>query len=103
MKLKRLFVVLAMMCLFVMVGCAQQSKGKRYVLKGMVTNLTKDSVTVDHGRIEGYSKAAIKPYKIDKPEILAKVKKGDHIQATVYDNDDTLYDVEVAPYYDDIL
>jgi len=101
MKLRRLSAVFAMLCLFAMGGFAQKSKGKQHVLKGMVIDLSKDSITVDHGQVEGYSKAATKSYKVDKPEVLAKVKKGDHIEATVYDMDDTLYGVKVAPYYDD--
>ena len=101
MKPKSLSAILAMICLLAMGGLGQQSKGKRHSLKGMVTNVSKDGVTVDHGQIEGYSKAGIRPYRVDKAEVLGTVKKGDHIEATVYDNDDKLYDLKVAPYYDD--
>ena len=36
-------------------------------------------------------------YKVDKPESLKGLKKGDMIMATVYDGDYTLYDIKLMP------
>jgi Cu/Ag efflux protein CusF len=36
------------------------------------------------------------PYKVDKPDLLSKVKTGDEIEATVYDDDYTLYNLKVV-------
>jgi Cu/Ag efflux protein CusF len=36
-------------------------------------------------------------YKVDKPEVLKKIKAGDRIMATVYDGDMILHNVEVMP------
>jgi len=74
-----------------------QQKGKQHTLKGKVTEVGKDKLTVNHGNVEGFMAAMTMPYKVDKVDILAKIKVGDQIEATVYENDYTLYDVRVAP------
>ena len=94
---KTLVSILAAICLLVSVAVAQQSKGKQHTLKGKVTEVSKDRLTVDHGAVPGYMGAMTMPYKVDKPDVLAKVKKDDQIEATVYENDYTLYDVKVVP------
>lgn len=70
---------------------------KPHQLKGKVTDVGKDKLTVAHGNIEGYMGAMTMPYKVDKADVLAKVKAGDEIEATVYDDDYTLYDVKIVP------
>jgi Cu/Ag efflux protein CusF len=35
-------------------------------------------------------------YQVDNPDILKQLKKGDHIEAIVYDGDTKLYKVKVA-------
>ena len=75
---------------------AQDKKGKSHTLKGKVTEVGKDRLTVNHGNVEGYMAAMTMPYKVDKVDILASVKVGDDIEATVYDDDYTLYNVKVA-------
>jgi Cu/Ag efflux protein CusF len=76
---------------------AQQAKGKSHTLEGKVEGVQTDRLTVNHGKVEGYMDAMTMPYKVDKPDILKKVKVGDQISATVYDGDYTLYDVRVVP------
>jgi len=78
-------------------GAFAQQKGKEHTLKGKVTEVGKDALTVNHGNIEGFMGAMTMPYKVDKVDILSKVKVGDQIEATVYENDYTLYNVKVAP------
>ena len=95
--LKSLAALVAMVGLFAAVGMAQQPKGKPLTLKGKVTDVSKDRLTVEHGNVEGFMAAMTMPYKVDKPDVLAKVKKGDQIEATVYADDFTLYDVKVVP------
>ena len=98
MRLKNtLLCILTMVCLLAAVSSAQQAKGKQHTLKGKVTEVGKDRLTVDHGDVPGYMSAMTMPYKVDKPDVLTKVKKDDQIEATVYDNDFTLYDVKVVP------
>jgi len=95
--LKSLAALVAMVGLLAAVGMAQQPKGKPLTLKGKVTDVSKDRLTVEHGNVEGFMAAMTMPYKVDKPDVLAKVKKGDQIEATVYADDFTLYDVKVVP------
>lgn len=94
--MKLLRVLVALLAL-VSVGVAQQAKGKQHTLKGKVTDVSKDRLTVDHAAVPGYMGAMTMPYKVDKPDVLTKVKKDDQIEATVYENDYTLYDVKVVP------
>lgn len=92
-----LAVVLAAASLFGTSASAQQAKGKSHTLEGKVEGVQADRLTVNHGKVEGYMDAMTMPYKVDKPDILKKVKVGDQISATVYDGDYTLYDVHVVP------
>jgi protein SCO1/2 len=69
---------------------------KSFVLKGKITDVGKDRVTINHGAVEGYMGAMTMPYKVDKAEVLAQVKTGDQIEATVYKDDYTLYNVKVV-------
>lgn len=70
---------------------------KSYTFTGKVTEVGKDRLTVNHGNIPGYMGAMTMPYKVDKPDVLAKVKAGDQIEATVYEDDYTLYNLKVVP------
>jgi protein SCO1/2 len=73
---------------------------KQFVLKGKVTEVGKDRVTVNHSAVEGYMGAMTMPYKVDKPDVLKNVKAGDQIEATVYKDDYTLYNLKVVPSAD---
>ena len=98
---KAILSILTAICLLASIGVAQQAKGKQHTLRGKVTDVSKDRLTVNHGDVPGFMAAMTMPYKVDKLDILAKVKKDDEIEATVYENDYTLYDVKVLPkYYD---
>ena len=90
-------VVFAGAALLASSAIAQQAKGKSHTLEGKVEGVQTDRLTVNHGKVEGYMDAMTMPYKVDKPDILKKVKVGDRISATVYDGDFTLYDVHVVP------
>lgn len=78
-------------------GAMAQQKGKQHILKGKVTDVGTDRLTVNHEKVEGYMDAMTMPYKVDKVDILKAIKAGDQIEATVYDNDYTLYNVKVVP------
>lgn len=73
------------------------ANAKSHPFKGKVTEVSKDKVTVAHGNIEGYMGAMTMGYKVDKPEVLTKMKAGDEVEATVYDDDYTLYNIKVVP------
>jgi Cu/Ag efflux protein CusF len=92
-----LSVMFAVACLLGSSASAQKAKGKSHTLEGKVEGVQADRLTVNHGKVEGYMDAMTMPYKVDKPDILKKVKVGDRISATVYDGDYTLYDVQVVP------
>ena len=97
-SLRVLMMVLAGVALIAPAMVAQQpAKGKSHTLQGKVEQVGADRLTVNHGKIEGYMDAMTMPYKVDKPDILKKVKAGDQIKATVYDGDFTLYEIEILP------
>ncbi len=100
MKIHLWAAILAAVCLLGMTASAQPAKGKSHTLEGKVEGVQTDRLVVNHGKVEGYMDAMTMPYKVDKPDILKKVKVGDRISATVYDGDYTLYDVHVVPPQD---
>ena len=53
-------------------------------------------VTVNNEKIEGWMDAMTMAYSVDKPEQLEKLKSGDRIEATVYQDDYKLYDIKVT-------
>jgi Cu/Ag efflux protein CusF len=88
---------IAFLTLLVSGALAQPKGGKPLLLKGKVTDVGKDVLTVNHGNVEGFMGAMTMPYKVDKVDILSKIKAGDEIEATVYADDYTLYNVKVVP------
>jgi len=77
-----------------------QPKGKKsYVFKGTVTSVDAgtNNLMVANEKIEGWMDAMTMKYDVDDPTVLKQLKKGDHIQATVYDGDLKLYKVKVVP------
>lgn len=90
------WIVALAMALVLAAGAAAQQKGKQFTLKGKVTEVSKDALTVNHGNVEGYMGAMTMPYKVDKVDILSKIKAGDEIEATVYADDYTLYNIKIA-------
>lgn len=89
--------ILAVSCLLGITATAQQTKGKSHTLEGKVEAVQTDRLMVNHGKVEGYMDAMVMAYKVDKPDVLKKIKAGDQISATVYDGDFTLYDIQVQP------
>jgi Cu/Ag efflux protein CusF len=89
--------IFVLACLLGANAVAQQAKGKSHTLAGKVEAVQADTLTVNHGKVEGYMDAMTMAYKVDKPDILKTVKVGDQISATVYDGDYMLYDVRVVP------
>ena len=80
------------------VGQSQDAK-KSHTLRGKVEGVdaTAKSLTVNHGKVEGWMDGMTMKYKIDNADVLKTVKSGDTIEATVYDGDYTLYKVHVVP------
>jgi Cu/Ag efflux protein CusF len=77
-----------------------QPKGKKsYVFKGTVASVdaSTNNLMVANEKIEGWMDAMTMKYDVDDPAVLKQLKKGDHIQATVYDGDLKLYKVKVVP------
>ena len=89
-------IALTLMAAAAMLAGQHAKDAKSHVLKGKVTEVGKDSVTVDHKDVPGYMGAMTMPYKVDKVDILKSLKAGDEIEATVYDSDYTLYDIKKA-------
>lgn len=75
------------------------SKKKAHMLRGKVeqVNTSTKSLTVNHEKVEGWMDAMTMAYAVDKVAILKELKPGDHITATVYDDDFTLYEVQKDP------
>ena len=80
------------------VGQSQDAK-KSHTLRGKVEGVdaTAKSLTVNHGKVEGWMDGMTMKYKIDNVDVFKNVKAGDTIEATVYDGDYTLYKVHVVP------
>jgi Cu/Ag efflux protein CusF len=98
MTTRRFILLLVTACLIGTFALAQpKAKGKSHTLHGKVTEVGATSLTVDHEKVEGYMDAMVMAYKVDKPESLKGLKKGDMIMATVYDGDYTLYDIKLMP------
>ena len=83
--------------LLVGIGFSQTAK-KSYVFKGTVTEVDASSkkLVVANDNIPGWMAAMTMNYEVDDPQVLKKLKKGDRIEATVYDGDTKLYKVTVA-------
>ena len=76
----------------------QGKKAAAHSLTGKVeaVNAASNSLTVNHGKVEGWMDAMTMAYKVYKPELLKGIKAGDQIKATVYDGDYKLHDVAVV-------
>ena len=61
---------------------------KEFKLEGDVLSVDKEkkSATIKHGAIEGYMPAMTMSYPIPDPADLEKIKAGDHVTTTVFDD-----------------
>ncbi len=71
---------------------------KSFTFHGVVESVDAKAgrVTVNNEKIEGWMDAMTMGYSVDKPEDLEKVKSGDRIEATVYQDDYKLYNIKVV-------
>src|SRR5215475_3448683 len=99
-------VATALLCavaLTIAVNAQTPPAGKKdHAFKGKVEKVDPKTkmVTVNNESIPGWMMSMTMSYKVDKPSegILDKLKPGDQITATVYEQDfQTLYNVKVAP------
>jgi len=76
----------------------QTQAKKSYTLHGKVETVDapSKSLTVNHGKVEGWMDGMTMKYKVDNADVFPLVKVGDMIEATVYDGDYTLYKVHVV-------
>ena len=94
----RLFASGIALLLFAALLLAQPQVKKSYTLRGKVeaVDATNKSLTVNHGKVEGWMDGMTMKYKVDNADVFKTVKNGDTIEATVYDGDYTLYKVHVV-------
>jgi Cu/Ag efflux protein CusF len=95
----QLVAVLALVCLTAGSAFAQaNSKKKSFTLHGKIEAVkgSEKRVTVKHDKIEGYMGAMTMDYKVNDDAMLKKLKPGDEITATLYQDDYTLYDIRLT-------
>jgi Cu/Ag efflux protein CusF len=75
-----------------------QGNKKSYVFRGKVESIDapSKSMTVDGAKVEGWMDAMTMKYEVDNTDVLKTVKKGDTIEATVYEGDVKLYKVHLS-------
>ena len=61
-----------------------------------VVNEFAHSLRVKQEKIAGYSDARVMTYNVDDPGVLKKLEVGDEIVATIYEKDDTQYDIRIV-------
>jgi Cu/Ag efflux protein CusF len=82
-----------------MTGLAQQGpRGRSYTIHGTVEWVNQDAqrIRVHQEKIEGYSDARIATYNVEDAAVLKQLDAGDRIDATVFEKDDTLYNIHVV-------
>lgn len=96
-SLRKLFVV-AFAIIFAGAVASGQSAKKSYLFKGVVTEVDASTkkLVVANDNIPGWMSAMTMNYEVDDPSVLSQLKKGDRIEATVYDGDTKLYKVKIV-------
>ena len=76
---------------------AQPSGKKSYLFRGKIeqVNATAKPLMVTNEPIEGWMGVMTMAYAVDNKDVLSRLKVGDQITAKVYDDDSTLYEVQV--------
>ena len=95
----RLAIALVLICSLAASAFAQaNAKKKNYTLHGTIQAVKsgEQKVTVKHDKIEGYMGAMTMDYKVGDAGMLNKLKSGDEITATLYEDDYTLYDIHLV-------
>ena len=95
----RLLAALALASLLAASAFAQaNAKKKSFTLHGKIEAVkgSEQKVTVKHDKIEGYMGAMTMDYKVADDAMLKKLKPGDEITATLYQDDYTLYDIRLT-------
>lgn len=95
----RKMIVFAFAILFAVGLASGQGSKKSYVFKRTVTDVDASTMklVVANENIPGWMAAMTMNYEVDDPAVLKQLKKGDRIEATVYDGDVKLYRVKVVP------
>ena len=98
-QVRLIVLITAAVCLLVSTAFAQQSGKKEHTFRGKVEKVDADkkTLTVNGENVDGWMGAMTMDYKVDDPAVLKKVKVGDQITSTVYENDYTLHKVQVVP------
>lgn len=96
--LKKLSAITVPLLLIATLSLAQPAGKKSYTLHGKVESVDapSKSMTVNHGKVEGWMDGMTMKYKVDNADVFEHVKAGDTIEATVYDGDYTLYKAHVV-------
>jgi Cu/Ag efflux protein CusF len=81
------------------------AKKKSYTLHGKIEAVKEQDkkVTIKHDKIEGYMGAMTMDYGVPDAAMLKKLKTGDEIAATVYQDEYNLYDIRVVQIDDRVL
>jgi hypothetical protein len=99
----RALAVFVAVVLFSSAGFTQTDpRGKSHTLHGTVEGINDfaQSIRVKQEKIEGYSDARVATYSVDDAAMLKKLEIDDRIVATIYEKDDTLYDIRVVQIND---
>ena len=97
-RTQQLAAILAAILLLTACAAGQAAKKKSYTFKGKVEAINEKgkTLTVNGENVEGWMAAMTMAYEVDDPAVLKKVKVGDQITATVYDDDTVLHKVQVV-------
>jgi protein SCO1 len=102
----RFAAALALVCLMAASSFAQaNAKKKSFTLHGTIQAVKgqEQKVTVKHDKIEGYMGAMTMDYKVADADMLKKLKTGDEITATIYEDEYTLYNIRLTQIDDRVL